>query len=87
MKYKVTKEGKEKFQSNLTHLAEHKFSDILNAARTETLDKILCTRATTEHDIEKVVEEFYEILEAACRSSFLTSWVTKMTETHKMVPW
>jgi len=48
VKYKVTKEGKEKFQSKLIRLAEHKFSDTLSVARTETLDKILCTRATTE---------------------------------------
>jgi len=49
-KYNVTKEGKEKLQSNLTHLAEHKFRDFLNAASPDTLDCILCTLATTEPD-------------------------------------
>jgi len=87
VKYKVTKEGKEKFQRNLTRLAEHKFRDILNEASPETLDNILCTGATTEPDIEKSVEEFYEILDDAYRSSFLTSRVTKTTQTHKTVPW
>ena len=69
MKYKVTKEGKEKFQTNLTRLAEHKFSNILNAASPETLDNILCIQAPTKPDIEKSVEVFYEILENACRIS------------------
>jgi len=87
VKYKVLKEGKEKFQSKLARLAEHKFSHILNAASPETLDNILRTRATTEPDIEKSVEDFYEILEDACRSSFATSRVTKTTQTHKTVPW
>ena len=87
VKYKVTKEGKEKFQTNLTSWAEHKFSDILNEASPETLDNFLRTRATTEPDIETSVEEFHEILEDACRSTFLTSRVTKRTQTHKTVPW
>jgi hypothetical protein len=50
VKYNVLKTGKEKFQSKLTRLAEHKFSDMLNAASPETLDNILCTRTTTEPD-------------------------------------
>ena len=87
VKYKVSKEGKEKFQSKLTRLAEHKFSDMFNAASPETLGNILCTRDTTEPNIEKSVEEFYEILEDACRSSFPTSRATKTTQTHKTVPW
>ena len=51
MKYKVTKEGKEKFQSNLIRLAEQKLCDTPhNAGGTETLEKNLRTRATKEPD-------------------------------------
>jgi hypothetical protein len=65
VKYKVTKEDEVKFQSNLIRLAELKLCDPHNAGGIETLDKILCTRATKELDIEKLVEEFYEVLEEA----------------------
>ena len=87
LKYKFTKEGKEKFQSNLIRLAGQKLCDTHNAGGTETRDKILCTRATKELDIEKSVKEFCEILEVACRNSFQTLRVTKTALTHKTVPW
>lgn len=51
------------------------------------MDKILYTRATKKPDVEKLVEEFYEVLEATYRSSFQTSRVTKTTSTCKTVPW
>jgi hypothetical protein len=42
---------------------------------------------TKELDIEKSIEEFHEVLELACRSSFKISWATKTALTHKTVPW
>ena len=51
------------------------------------MDKVLCTRVTIEPDIERLVEEFYEVLEAACRSSFRSSRATNAKSTHKTVPW
>jgi hypothetical protein len=68
-------------------LAEHKLCGTHKAEGTETLDKILCTRATKELDIEKSVEEFYEVLEEACRTSFQTSRDTQTASTHKTAPW
>jgi hypothetical protein len=50
MKYKVTKEDKVKFQSNVFRLAELKLCDPHNAGRIQTLDKILCIQATKEID-------------------------------------
>ena len=52
MKYKVTKEGKEKFQSNLIRLTEQNLRDTHNAGGTETVDKILRTRAKKEQDLK-----------------------------------
>jgi hypothetical protein len=58
-----------------------------NAGGTETLDKVLCTQVTNKPDVEGLVKEFYEVLEAACRSSFRSSRATNTKSTHKMVPW
>ena len=51
------------------------------------MGKVLCTRVTNEPDVERLVEKFYEVLEAACRRSFRSSRDTKEKSTHKTVPW
>jgi len=87
VKYKVRKDDKKKFQQNLIRLLEQKPIETHNAGGTETLDKVLCTRVTNEPDVEGLVEEFYEVLEAACRSSFRSSRATNAKSTHKTVLW
>ena len=37
---------------------------------TEMLDKTICTLVAKEPDMDKIVEEFHEVLDLACRSSF-----------------
>jgi hypothetical protein len=87
VKYKVNKEGIQKFQANLIRLTEQKFFENPNAVEAEELDKILCIRATQEQDVEKMVDEFHEVLEEACRSSFLTSRVMKSKSARRTIPW
>jgi hypothetical protein len=87
VKYKVTKEDKEKFQRSLIRSAEQKLSVTNTLGETETLDKILCTRVTKELVIEKSVEELYEVLESACKNSFKILRGTKTALFHKTVRW
>jgi hypothetical protein len=51
------------------------------------MDKLLGTRATQEPDVEKLVDEFHEVLEEACRSSFQTSRALKTKAARMTVPW
>ena len=51
------------------------------------LDETLCTRVEKETVMDKIVEEFHEVLDLACRSSFKISRVTKTASTHKSVHW
>jgi hypothetical protein len=87
VKYKVRKDDKKKFQQNPIQLLEQKLIETHNAGGTETLDKVLCTQVTNKPDVEGLVEEFYEVLEAACRSSFRSSRATNVKSTYKTVPW
>jgi len=85
VKYKVRKDDKKAFKQNLTRLLEQKLTKTHNAGSTQTLDKVLCTRVTNEPDVELLVEEFYEVLKAACRTSFRYSRPTHVNSTHKTV--
>jgi exonuclease III len=87
VKFQVRKDDKKAYQQNLIRLLEQRLTEAHNTGDAETLDKVLCTRVTNEHDIERLVEEFYEVLEAACRSSFGSSRATNAKSTHKTVPW
>jgi len=51
------------------------------------LDKTLRTRVKKEPDLEKIVEEFHEVLELTCRTSFKISRSTKTASTLKSVSW
>ena len=72
-RYKVNKVGILKFRENLIRLTEQKFFKNHSATELEEMDNILSTRATQVPDVDKLVDEFYEVLEEACRSSFLTT--------------
>jgi len=50
---------------------------------TEDLDAILSKRAKEETDIEKLIEEFHEVLKAACDKSFGKQQATRKTITNK----
>ena len=51
------------------------------------LDVKLSKRANEETDIEKLIEEFQEVLKAACDKSFRKQRITMKTITNKSVPW
>jgi len=87
VKYKVRKDDKKAFKQNLTRLFEQKLAKTRNVVSTQTLDNVLCTRVTNAPGVELLVEEFYEVLEAACRTSFRYSRPTHANSTHKTVPW
>lgn len=86
-RYKVNNVGKQKFQENLIRLTEQKFFKNQNAADVVEMDNILSIRATQEPDANKLVDEFYEVLEEACRSSFLTLRASKSNSARRTVPW
>ena len=77
----------EKFQRNLLLSAETKICKINKDKGTEDLDKTLCTRAFEETDIEKLIEEFHEVLKLACSKSFKTHRASKRTTLNESVPW
>jgi len=87
VRYIVKGKDIDKFQGNLLRLQEER----LNATNTEggsvDLDVTLSKRANEETDIEKLIEEFQEVLEAACDKSFRKQQTTKKTITNKSVPW
>jgi len=76
-----------KFQRNLLLLAEQKLCETNVVGGTEMLDKTLYTIVAKEPDMNKIVEEFHEVLDLACRSSFKISRATKTASTQKSVPW
>jgi hypothetical protein len=86
LRYIVRKGNIEKFQGNLLRLAEKKISKINKEGRTEDLDKTLCTRVFEETDIEKLIEEFHEVLKLACSISFRTQRASKRATSNKSVP-
>ena len=87
VRYKVTQGDKAKFQRNLILLAEQKLCEPNVAVGTELLDRTLCTLVAKEPDMDKIVEEFHEVLDLACRRSFKISRAIKTASTHKSVPW
>jgi hypothetical protein len=58
----VKKDNKEKFQGNLLRLVDTKLCNINKEGGTYDLDITLCTRVSDESDIEKLIEEFHEVL-------------------------
>ena len=86
-RYKVNKEGRRKFQENLKRITEQKFFSKQKAAELEEMDTILGRRASQEPDVEKLVDEFHEVLVEACRSSFQTPRARNMNSARKTAPW
>ena len=83
----VKKDNKEKLQGNLPRLAEKKLYKINKERGAEHLDKTFCTRMSDETDIEKLIDEFNEVLKLACSKSFRTQRASKKAMTNKSVPW
>ena len=54
---------------------------------TGDLDSTLAKRVTSECDIEKTIDEFYEDLTTACNESLRTQLATKKATTNRSVPW
>jgi hypothetical protein len=87
VRYIVQKCNIEKFQVNLFRLAQNKICKIDTQVETEELDKTLCTRALAENDVEKLIDEFDEVLKLTCRESFRTQRESKRKTSNKSVPW
>jgi hypothetical protein len=51
------------------------------------MEKTLSTRATKELHVDKLVDEFYEVPEEACRSSFQTTRALRLKTGRRTVPW
>jgi hypothetical protein len=77
VRYILPRGNIEKFQENLLRLVEKNICKINKDGGTEDLDKTLCTRIFEETDIEKLIEEFHEVLKLACSKSFRTHRASK----------
>ena len=75
-----------KFQGNLFRLLEERLNTTNTEGGSVDLDVTLSKRANEGTDIEKLIEEFQEVLKAACDMSFRQR-TTKKTITTKSVPW
>jgi hypothetical protein len=87
VRYIVQKGNIEKYQANLIRLAGEKICNKNKQKESEELDKILSTRAYLENDVEKLIEEFYEVLMGACNESFRSQWATNRAKANRSVPW
>ena len=76
-----------KFQGNLLRLLEERLNTTNTEAGSVDLDVTLSKRANEGTDIEKLIEEFQEVLKAACDKSFRQQRTTEKTITNKSVPW
>jgi hypothetical protein len=87
VRYIVKGEDINKFQANLLRLQEEKLNTTNTERGTVDLDVTLSKRANEESGIEKLIEEFQEVLKVACNKSFRKQRTTKKTITNKSVPW
>jgi hypothetical protein len=87
VRYIVQKGNIEKYQANLIRLAGEKSCNINEQKEFEELDKTLSTRAHLENDVEKLIEEFYEVLRGACNESFRSQRATNRAKANRSVPW
>ena len=85
VKYKVNKAGLTKLKNNLMALAKQKAQEKQTNIGPATLDKILSERVAKGTDPETMIDEFYDVLEEACRSSFQTTSVNKTKSTRRTV--
>jgi hypothetical protein len=77
----------DKFQGNLLRLLDENPSMTNPERGTEDLNAILSKRANEGTDIEKLVQEFLEVLKAVCDKSFRRQQATRKIITNKSVPW
>ena len=76
----------DKFQGNLLILLEERLNTTNTEGGSVDLDVTLSKRANERTGIEKLIEEFQEVLKAACDKSFRQR-TTKKTIINKSVPW
>jgi dephospho-CoA kinase len=79
-RYRVQKSNIEKFQANLFPLVGNKICKI-----NKQLDTTLLTRAHLGN-VEKLIEEFYEVLTITCNESFRKQRAPKRTTLNRSVP-
>jgi ribonuclease HI len=87
VKYITNKEDLKKFKNNLILIANRKLLDKQNPRDPDDLDKMLRLRVSVGNEIEASIDEFYDVLEEACRGTFQTSTVKKNNKTRRTVPW
>jgi len=83
----VKNEDLVKFQGNLLRLLEERPNTTNTEGGSVDLGVILSKRANEGTTIEKLIEEFQEVLKAACDKSFGQQRTTKKTITNKSVSW
>ena len=76
-----------KLQGNLLRLLEERINTTNTEGASDGLEVTLSKRANEGTDIEKLIEEFQDVLKVACDKSFRQLRTTKKTITNNSVPW
>ena len=87
VRYIVKGKDIDKYQEYLLRLQEKRLNTTNTEGGSVDLDVTLSKRANEDTNIEKLIEEFQEVLKAACDKSFRKQRTTKKTITNKSVPW
>jgi hypothetical protein len=77
-----------KFQKRVIQTMEQIARETGTVVKVEdTLDETLCQRVTRTLNIEVAVDELQDVLDQACRSSFMQTGPTGKVLRHKWIPW
>jgi len=87
VRYIVKSEDIVKFQGNLLRLLEERLNTTNTEGGSDDLDITMSKRANEGTEIEKLTEEFQDVLKLACDKSFRQLRGTKKTITNKSIPW
>jgi hypothetical protein len=87
-RYRVTQEGTETFQRTFVQRMEQLlYGPNKVKAGLEELDEDLSQRVRKAQNTEEVIEEFQEVLDKACKSSYRLNRTTKKETHHKRFAW
>jgi len=85
VRYIVNSGDIDKFKGNLSSLPEERINTENTEGGSDDLDATLSERANKGTEIEKLIEEFQEVMKAACDKSFRLRTIKKIT--NSLVSW
>ena len=87
-RYRVTQKGTKNFQTTFIQIMEQLIHGPYTArAGIVELDEDLSQRVRTAQNTEEIIEEFQEVLDKSCNSSYRLIRTLEKEPHHKTVPW